>query len=220
MVRTDSAAQARQLPDIDPRIVAAELGIEASDRLVGRNYIILVEGSRDVEFYGVVLAHLHSAGETSLDPAQVLFLQCGGIGNLRYVTTTCCIDDAGLTWAVIADSDRTCPGGPLGAQAQALQDNCPASCSYMAILDRTTIENYLDPVAVKAVTGIDCLVPEAGRPTDLTGGALPNFKTIKENGAAIAQQMGAAGIIAHSLDGSGSSEFVRIFEEIRMAFGL
>ena len=222
VVRPDARAEARQVPRIDEAQIAAELGVEASDRLVGKNHIILVEGPRDVEFYSNVLSLLYGAGHTTLDPNTVLFLQCGGINNLRFSATTRCMDSAGLKWAVLTDSDRTAAGAPMGKDVQYLQEKCPSTCSTLKFLVRSNIENYLDPAVVKAVTGIDCVIPHYGLPSDPTGGCLGQrtLKKVKEAGPRVAQQMGAAGIISHSKDANGISEFVRIFEDIKQAFGL
>ncbi len=222
VVRPNASAEARQAPEIDPEQIAAELGVEASDRLVGKNHVVLVEGPRDVEFYTNVLALLHGAGHTKLDPNSILFLQCGGISNLRFAVTTRCIDAAGLKWAVIADSDRQSAGSAMGQNAQDLQATCPPSCASLNFLSRSNIENYLDPAVVKAVTGIDCKIPQYGKPTDLAGVPLGNrtLKRIKDASPTVAQQMGVAGVLAHSQDGNGASEFTRIFEGIRRAFGL
>lgn len=200
VVRPDAQAEARQVPHIDVAQIAAELGVEASDRLVGKDYVILVEGPTDVGFYSNVLSQLHGAGYTSLDPDAVLFLQCGGIGNLRFNVTTRCMDSAGLKWAVLADSDRAAVGAPLGKPAQDLQAACPATCSALRFLARSNIENYLDPAIVRTATGIDCLIPHYGKPTDRAGITLGkrSLKMVKEAGPSVAQQMGAAGIVAYS----------------------
>ena len=222
VVRPDARAEARQVPRIDAVQIAEELGVEASDRLVGKNYVILVEGPRDVEFYSNVLSQLHSAGHTALDPNDVLFLQCGGINNLRFSVTTRCMDSAALKWAVLADSDRTAAGAPVGKDAQDLQARCPPTCSALKFLSRSNIENYLDPALVRAVTGIDCVIPHYGKPTDPAGHSFGKgtLKKIKDAGPSVAQQMGAAGIIAHSQDANGVSEFVGIFNDFKQAFGL
>lgn len=222
IVRPDATAEARQAPNIDASQVAFELGVEASDRLVGKNHVVLVEGPRDVEFYTNVLSMLHAGGQTGLDPNSILFLQCGGISNLRFSVTTRCIDDAGLRWAVLADSDRVAAGGPMGRDAQELSASCPTSCAALKFLSRSNIENYLDSGVVKTVTGVDCLVPHYGKPTEPGGSPLGKaaLKRIKDAGPAVAQQMGAAGVIANSQDGKGTSEFVTIFENIKQAFGL
>jgi len=222
VVRPDVRAEARQVPHIDAAQIATELGVEASDRLVGKNHIILVEGPRDVEFYSNVLSILHGAGHTGLDPSSVLFLQCGGISNLRFSVTTRCIDSAGLKWAVLADSDRTATGSPMGRDAQDLQSTCPPSCATLKFLNRSNIENYLDASVVKAVTGIDCVIPLFGKPTYLAGSPIGKgtLRKIKDNVSIMAQQMGVAGILAHSLDNSGNSEFIKIFEDIKQAFRL
>lgn len=222
VVRPDARAEVRQSPRIDAAQIATELGVEASDRLVGKNHVILVEGPRDVEFYSNVLSLLHGAGHTALAPDSVLFLQCGGISNLRFTVTTRCIDAAGLKWAVLADSDRNTAAGPMGEDAQDLQATCPASCSAINFLTRSSIENYLDHNVVKAVTGIDCAIPHYGKPTDPAGGPFGKgiLKQIKYAGPSVAQQMGAVGILARSQDANGVSEFVRIFEDIKQSFGL
>lgn len=222
VVRPHAAAEAQQVSKIDPSQVAIELGVEASDRLVGKNYVILVEGPRDVEFYTNVLSLLHEAGHTNLAPDSVLFLQCGGISNLRFTVTTRCIDEAGLKWAVLADSDRTAAGSPMSRNAQELQANCPPSCTSLSFLTKSNIENYLDPVIVKMVTGVDCAIPDYGKPTDAAGTPLLGqaLKAVKNAAPTIVQQMGVVGILAHSQDANGRSEFEMIFESIRQAFGL
>jgi predicted ATP-dependent endonuclease of OLD family len=220
VVRPGPHAETRQVPQVDPASIADELGVEASDRLVGKNYVILVEGQKDVGFYRNVLSHLYTARLTSLDPNTVLFLQCGGISNLRFNVTTRCIDEAGLSWAVIADSDRQSPGGPPGRDTQELQNNCPKSCASLQILSRSCIENYLDPKTVRDVTGIDCLIPIYGKPTESTGKPLSHRKLqqVKDAGPSIIDRMGVSGIVAHSTMPDNDCEFVTLFENIRVAF--
>ncbi len=214
--RSNVVAEAKQTPNIDIVNVAHELGVEASDRLIGKNHVILVEGPRDVEFYTTILTELHNNGDTSLAPSSVLFLQCGGVSNLRFSVTTKCIDEAGLKWAVIVDSDKQSATGPYGRDTQYLIDNCPSTCSCLLPLTRTAIENYLDQSIVKSVTGIDCIIPQYGKPTDISGAPLDiqNLKTIKKSVANIAQAMGATGIVSMSLDSSGQCEWVDIFNKI------
>ena len=221
VVREGSVSTVSQFPRIDASSVAEELGVEASDRLVGRNNVVLVEGRRDVEFYETAVHLLNVARYTSLEPDTVLFLQCGGTG-LRFNVTTRCMDTAGLAWGVVADSDRDQPGGPLGKSSQALKACCPESCRLLHFLERSSIENYLDPEVIKSVTGIECLVPMYGRATDLQGAALSNreWDEIKTTGPEVAKAMGAAGLVACSKSATGESELVDLFERIRAAFGL
>jgi len=222
VVRTGERAEVRQTPNIDAAEIARELGVEASDRLIGKNNVILVEGPHDVNFYSTVLSLLHAAGHTALDPNAVLFLQCGGISNLRFSVTTRCMDSAGLKWAVLADSDRTAAGSEMGQNAQKLQATCPQSCCSLNFLTRTNIENYLDAGIVKQNTGIDCVIPTYGKPTDLAGNAFGKrtLKKIKDAGQDVVNQMGVSGIVSCSQDGNGDCEFVTIFEQLKKAFGL
>jgi len=220
VTRDGAASAALQHPLIDHIAVARELGVEASDRLVGKNRVILVEGPRDVEFYSFVLTQLHSAGDVLLDPASVLFLQCGGVNNLEFVVTMKCIDEAGLQWSVLVDSDRLTVGGDEGETIKALRANVPASCAHLAVLERSFLESYLDPASIKAITGIDCVVPHWGRLQDASGSTLGDraVKAIKKKILPIAQHMGYAGLKAYSLTSSGNSEWIEVFGAIHSAF--
>lgn len=215
-------SDATQGANLDLQAVANELGVAASDRLVGRHLVVLVEGVLDEAFYATVLSELHGAGHTTLAPDTILFLQCGGIPNLRQRVTTAKMDEVGLKWAAIADSDRPAAGAAPGPLATSMVTNKPATCLHLHVLDRTTPENYLDPSAIKAVTGIDCLVPLYGPLTTLGGTPLNKSerKAIKDASAKIAKQMGVAGLLQYSMDSSKQSEWVGVFEGIRLAFGM
>ncbi|HEX8849445.1 MAG TPA: AAA family ATPase [Gemmatimonadaceae bacterium] len=217
-----AGTSARALPHgkFDKQHLARELGVEASDRLVGKNHVVLVEGPRDVEFYSFILGELNKAGYTSLSPADVLFLQCGGTDNLEFNTTTRCIDDAGLKWAVLMDSDRPGPGAPDGQGAMNVRNSLPASCAAFRVLERSFIENYLDPVEIKAVTGVECINPLYGKATLPTGTPLPNasWKRIKAAGPKIARMMGIEKLRATCMQPSGNCEWTDHFEAIRTGF--
>ena len=222
VTRQTLASTTCQAPQLDVLQVAHELGVEAADRLVGRNYVVLVEGMTDVGFYEALLQQLFTDKLTDLDPAKVLFLQCGGVGNLRFVATTECIGKAGLKWAAIADSDRLAAGAPPGPCQQLLSAHPPKTCCHVAIIERTSIENYLDAGAVKATTNIDCVVPPYGKPTAPDGTALSNrqWEKIKESAPAIAASMSSAQHIAASTGANGKPEWVEIFGALKVAFGL
>jgi putative ATP-dependent endonuclease of OLD family len=220
--RPGASATASQFPAIDMASVARELGVEASDRLVGKNHVVLVEGQRDVEFYVTILTELFQSGHTALNPDDVLFLQCGGVPNLRFVVTTRCMDEAGLKWAVIVDSDKQASNMPIGTCTQQLVNTCPTTCSCLKVLCRTAIENYLDESVVKQVTGIDCIIPPFGKPTAQNGQPLSKAdrKAIKNASASIAQAMGATGILRMSQEATGQSEWITVFRDIKSGFGL
>lgn len=220
--RAAVAATAQIPPHYDVADLAHELGIEASDRLVGRNFVILVEGPGDVQFYEQLLRDHASSGLTVLQPDTVLFLQCGGLGNLNFVATTECMAKAGLKWAVLLDSDRSAAGGACGSIATSLLASPPASCLSVRILDRSYIENYFDALDVNAETGIACVIPPFGRGTDLQGVRLGDkpWGRIKKAGPAIAARMGHSKLVASATRADGTCEWTEHFEAIRVAFGM
>jgi len=227
VVREEKQAKLLQRPDLDLKQVADELGVQASDRLVGKNNVILVEGRGDAEFYEEALNQLASAGSTVLDPNKVLFLQCGGLGNLQYVATTQRMDEVGLCWGAIADSDRAKVGDPPKKTADDLANNPPSTCKMVHVLARTSLENYLDATAIAKVTGINTLVPSYGPLLDSnTKSPLSNGqkRKIKSSLRDIARVMGPTELIRCSLPPGKTreenSEFVQIFDKIRDRFGL
>jgi putative ATP-dependent endonuclease of OLD family len=225
--RGTTSAEVFQTPDLDIGRVASELGVEVSDRLVGRNYVVLVEGPGDAEFYEEALHQLHAAGHTALDPQDVIFLQCGGVGNLKYVVMSSSMDKVGLHWAVILDSDKEKQGDPPCKAAQKVASSHPQTCQLAHVLERTCLENYLDGNVIKSVTGLDIDVLTYGRLIDRTSG-LPLNKNqkrkIRESIKTIAANMGANGLVACSLPPGKTSpqdcELVVVFNGIQKAFGL
>jgi energy-coupling factor transporter ATP-binding protein EcfA2 len=223
LVRRDaSAAVALMPPGYNVSDLAHELGIEASDRLVGRNYVILVEGPGDVQFFDYLLREHFAAGLTGLDPEKILFLQCGGVDNLNFVATTECMATAGLKWAVILDSDRPSAGAPCGSVAASLQSTPPASCLAVRVLDRSFIENYFDSADATAETGIPCTIPQFGKGLDAAGAPLGQraWGRIKKAGPKIAAKMGHAKLVAAAKRADGSCEWTDHFESIRVVFGI
>lgn len=227
VTRTGTEAKVFQTPNLKLDVVAEELGVQASDRLIGRNYVILVEGRGDAEFYEEALSQLAKAELTTLNPNDVLFLQCGGIDNLEYVATRECMDKAGLCWAAIVDSDRMNRGDPPKATAYELASNPPDSCKAVYILERTCLENYLDSSAIANVTGIKAEVAPYGPIIDAhtnTPLGRSTRKTVKANLKSIAAAMGPEGLVACSLPPGKTAphdcELVQVFEKIRACFEL
>lgn len=210
--------------DLDLTQVASDLGIEVSDRLIGKNYVILVEGSSDVYFYGGILKKLYQAGLVNLDPQEILFLQCGGIGNIQFMITESCMDKAGLHWAVLTDSDEDNGNAQAHQKVEDIQNHSNIVGRFSYILKRTCIENYLCPAAIQSITHIQCNVPTSGKllysdtqkPLSKT-----HLKKIKSNMADIIESMILDTILSQSLDPDiGESEWIGMFESIRTSFSL
>jgi putative ATP-dependent endonuclease of OLD family len=220
--RVNTAAEASQTPKMNITDIARELGVEASDRLIGKNHIILVEGQGDVECYEIILNELFNNRKTSLNPESVLFLQCGGISNLKYQVTTRRMDEVGLKWTFIIDSDKQTIDGPYGIETQKIIDLFSETCTSHIVLKKTTLENYLDQETIKDVTGINCMVQTYGKILDTNGQNLEKIKIneIKKCSPVIFKKMGIDKIISNSEDSDGVPEWIDIFEKIKNRFGL
>ena len=202
--------------------IARELSVEASDRLIGRITTILVEGQWDVGYLEIILNELFNNKKTSLNPETVLFLQCGGISNLKYQVTTRRMDEVGLKWTFIIDSDKQTIDGPYGIETQKIIDLLSETCTSPIVLKKTALENYLDQETIKNVTGIDCMVQTYGKILDTNGQNLEKIKIseIKKCTPVIFKKMGIDKIISNSEDSDGVSEWIDIFEKIKNRFGL
>ena len=212
-----------QYPDLDLGAVAEELGVEASHRLVGKNHVVLVEGRDDVEILTAFLGALHTAGKTRLKVEDVLFLQCGGIGNLAFNANSRCMSDAGLKWAVVMDSDRPARGAPpKKGPATKLPAAPPTGCLLIHVLDRTYIENYLDSAKVSIASGVQCLMPEFGRAIDPNRAVLSDqdWGKVKGSGPQAAAAMSDAEIQASAKRPDGSCEMTWFFDELATKLGL
>jgi predicted ATP-dependent endonuclease of OLD family len=222
ITRTGNAANSAQSPTVRPVAVARELGVEASDRLVGKNYVVLVEGKRDVDFYTFLLRKLFDLRAVSLNPSYVMFLQAGGVNNLSFMVTAACLDETGLKWAAISDSDRLAPGSPPSKEVQEIKNSLPASCLFFKVLERSAIENYLDATIVKKVIGVDCVIPTCGKPMQINGKKLHDreWSELKARSAEIAEQMGIETFRRMPVIAGGRNEFVALFEDLKAAFAL
>jgi predicted ATPase len=224
LVKRDAKASVcEQCPTLDLGKVAEELGVEASHRLVGKNNVVLVEGRDDVEIFTAFLSKLNGAGRTRLRVTDVLFLQCGGIGNLAFNANSRCMSDAGLKWAVVMDSDRPTRGASAKTgPATKLPATPPAGCLLVHVLDRTYIENYLDSARVSTASGITCVIPEFGKATGPTGAILSDqdWGKVKAKGPMAAAAMTEPEIVACAKRPDGSCELTWLFEELANRFGL
>ena len=228
VTRTAAAAEMTQYPSLSLIRVANELGVEAPDRLIGKNHVILVEGVSDVAFLEEALKCLYADGQTELDPSKVFFIPCGGGGSLRFVASTEAMNrQANLQWAVIADSDRTSAGAPMAdAKLEAMQSTPPQSCSCFHVLQRSGLENYYDPAAVQVATGMRVDIPEFGVVTYSDSGKPVPGRRLKtpEVARAVCTAMGSPGVVQCSMTPGTQfgtcSEWVAIFEDIRACFGL
>jgi putative ATP-dependent endonuclease of OLD family len=218
IARPGDASEAAQVPALEIQQVAKELGILASDRLIGKNCVVLVEGKDDVEFFEVVLDELFTAGHIRLDPKEVLFLQCGGLANVEFVASVESMKQLGFPWAVIIDSDRLHKDKPPSDDSEKARTTVSTtdSCVCCHQLTRSSIENYFDPEVAKAVANIGHnILPD--RRITLTGKPL---KRLKSKAGEIAREMGADRLIECSKNEDGNSEWEILFERLWQAFGL
>lgn len=221
--RPTQSSQILQGIDLNLEQVAQDLGIQVSDRLIGKHYIILVEGKDDAQIYDLILRKLYHHGHTKLNPDKLVFLQCGGINNLNFVATKGYISRAGLPWAVIADSDRDSATGSLKRDTRDIQGCEDPNCKYVHILKRRFIESYLCPESIFSLTGIECMVSHYGKAHSKDGIPLAKeqWDDIKKRNIKIFESMDPQTIIEHSMDyESQKCEWIVMFENIRTAFSL
>jgi putative ATP-dependent endonuclease of the OLD family len=222
--RTGLEAEALQFPKIDIAVIASELGVEASDRLIGKNCIILVEGQSDAEFYGQALIELKNSGIINYEISDFCFLPCGG-DDLKHIITIRKMDEIGLKWGVLADSDRCNPTDDIHKPwLKKYINNKPSTCKFVIALNRTCLENYFSHDAVFKVTGFDIIIPSYGylqyqNGTKILKGHLKNIKNCARN---ICKEMGSKNIIDNSMPigetDQNQSEIIKIFREIAISF--
>ena len=154
-----------------------------------------------------------------------MFLQCGGIGNIKYAVNQKTLDKINLKWAVIADSDKENSTSSPDKNTVDAKSSAPDSCQYFHILDRSYIENYLDGEAVSEVTGISLIISKYGRIIQKKNKSQitkSQKRTICEQMESICKKMSAEGLIKNSLiqnepDGE-TSELIMIFNKLQSYF--
>lgn len=222
LVKRDSSNTIiHQFPELEISEVAKELGLYVSDRLIGIDNVILVEGKKDEEFWNVVLEKLYNDNKTDLNPEKILFFQVGGVKNVKYTAIEGTVHKAGLKWGLIVDSDRKEESDPNANQD--VLDNCADSCRFKKALNLSSIENYLDESIIKIKLGIDCHMPKYGKAKISIGGnniASRHWNLIKNNSANIAVEMDSDYFIERSRNNSNQSEILQMFVDIKASFDI
>jgi len=135
--------------------VADSLGVLPESGIASSKAVLLVEGHSDVTFINHSSIELKNAGniEKTLQEKGISPISIGGCGNLKHWVTKKLIDQLGLNWAVLIDSDL---GDEIQNQRNIEKIKEIQNQGKIGILTRKREpENYFDPQIFKDSHGVD-----------------------------------------------------------------
>lgn len=134
---------------------ASSLGVLPDPGVAGAKAVLLVEGHSDVTFVNYSAQKLKHSGyitETLADRG-IAVIPIGGCGNLKHWVTKQLVEQLGLNWGVLLDSDI---GVPDQHARNIDKVNEIKALGKVAILTKKREpENYIDPSVVKSKFGVD-----------------------------------------------------------------
>lgn len=134
---------------------ASSLGVLPEPGIAGARAVLLVEGPGDVVFVR------HSARELSeadrlpgtLEDEGIAVIPIGGCGNLKHWVTKQLVEQLGMTWSVLLDSDR---GNEVEhARNKRKVDDLRAEGRVAFLTRKREPENYIDPVLIQQAYGVE-----------------------------------------------------------------
>lgn len=134
--------------------VAISLGVLPESEIASSRGVLLVEGHSDVTFVNHSAEQLKINGDikNTLSEVGIACIPIGGCGNLKHWVSKKLIDQLGLKWGILMDSDL---GDPIQNPRNVEKIAELKGQGIMAILTRKREpENYLDPALFKASHGI------------------------------------------------------------------
>lgn len=134
--------------------VATTLGVLPESEIASAKAVLLVEGHSDVTFVTHSANTLKAAGiiKNNLIELGIAAIPIGGCGNLKHWVTKRLIDQLGLDWAVLLDSDA---GDPHNSPKNKASIDDIIKQGKMGFLTRKREpENYLDPHLFQISHGI------------------------------------------------------------------
>lgn len=134
--------------------VASSLGILPESEIASSRGVLLVEGHSDVTFVNHSAEQLKNSGdiENTLSELGIACIPIGGCGNLKHWVSKKLIDQLGLDWGILMDSDV---GDPVQNSKNLEKISELRSQGKIAFLTRKREpENYLDPSLFQASHGV------------------------------------------------------------------
>lgn len=139
---------------------AASLGVLPEPGIAGARAVLLVEGHSDVTFINHSAQQLQNAGKISetLTSMGIAVIPIGGCGNLKHWITKQLVEQLGLNWSVLIDSDI---GDPIQHEKNLEKFREIQANGKLAILTRKREpENYISPNVVKSRSNTDVAYTE------------------------------------------------------------
>lgn len=130
--------------------VANSLGVLPESEIASSRGVLLVEGHSDVTFINHSSEQLKNNGDinSTLSELCVACIPIGGCGNLKHWVSKKLIDQLGLDWGILMDSDL---GDPIQNPRNVAKISELRGQGKMALLTRKREpENYLDPALFQA----------------------------------------------------------------------
>lgn len=135
--------------------VAISLGVLPESEIASSRGVLLVEGHSDVTFVNHSAEQLKINGdiENTLSELGIACIPIGGCGNLKHWVSKKLIDQLGLEWGILMDSDL---GDPIQNPRNVEKISELKKQGKLALLTKKREpENYLDPALFQASHGIN-----------------------------------------------------------------
>jgi energy-coupling factor transporter ATP-binding protein EcfA2 len=139
---------------------ANSLGVFPEPGIAGAKAVLLVEGHSDVTFINHAATELKNGGflPATLVDRKIAAIPIGGCGNLKYWVTKQLVEQLGLDWAVLMDSDI---GDPVQHQRNVEKMQDIMGLGKIALLTKKREpENYIDPSVIKTRYNVDVTYTE------------------------------------------------------------
>lgn len=130
--------------------VANSLGVLPESEIASSQGVLLVEGHSDVTFINHSSEQLKNSGDidSTLSELGVACIPIGGCGNLKHWVSKKLIDQLGLDWGILMDSDL---GDPIQNPRNVAKISELREQGKLALLTKKREpENYLDPALFQA----------------------------------------------------------------------
>jgi predicted ATP-dependent endonuclease of OLD family len=135
---------------------ATSLGVLPDSNVAGSSGVLLVEGFADVAFVHHAAEMLKESGmlKVTLKESRIAVIPIGGCGNLKHWVTRRLVDQLGLNWSILLDSDL---GGPKREYEKNLERirEVKALGKLGILTKKREPENYIDRKLVQEHCGFE-----------------------------------------------------------------